>query len=176
MKNTFTLMLLLLATLAPLLAHGVKMKPLANEAIQKSCTECHFVYQAGFLPKRSWERLFSDESLKDHFGEEIVMEESIREEFLKYYLAYASDVGTSKSAKKINRSINLNTTPMRISTSEFAKDKHQDLDKKMFKAPKIESAANCVACHRDDAKKGIYDEDEVDVPGYQKGFLGWSKK
>ena len=174
MKITLTLVLLIMLT--PLLAHGVKMKPLANESIQKSCTECHFVYQAGFLPKRSWERLFSDESLKDHFGEKVVMEDSIREEFLKYYLEYASDVSRSKAAKKINRSISPNTTPIRISTSEFVKDKHQDLDKEMFKAPKIESAANCVACHRDDAKKGIYDEDEVDVPGYKKGFRGWRKE
>ena len=164
---------MLLSSLQLIALGGIEMKPLENKSIEGSCTQCHFVYQAGFLPKRSWERLFSDESLSDHFGEKVEMTDAVREEFLKYYLQYSADKRKNRTSKNIDRSISKSITPIEIATLEFIKEKHENLKKEMYDSPKIRTVANCTACHGEDAKKGIYSEMDVEIPGWKKKFFIW---
>ncbi|HIC10597.1 MAG TPA: cytochrome C [Campylobacterales bacterium] len=166
----------ILASIAlSLSAGGLKVEPVTDREMVQACEKCHFVYQAEFLPERSWERLFTEQNLKNHFGDEVKLSSSLREKFLDYYLNNASDSKDTKYRRKINRSIPLNSTPIRVSRVPYIHSKHEDLPKEMFlDNPKVGSYSKCNSCH--DAKKGIYDEDEVHVPGWDKGFFtGWHR-
>jgi nitrate/TMAO reductase-like tetraheme cytochrome c subunit len=147
----------------------------ANPNLKKYCTECHFVYQAEFLPKRSWQKMFEDKELKNHFGKRVVIYDFVKKQFLKYYLENASDAKNTKITRKINRSIPENKTYLRVSKVPYIWSKHEDLDKEMFiENPKVKSYGNCKACHQ--ADKGQYDEDDAKVPNWSKSFLfGWSQ-
>jgi hypothetical protein len=76
----------------------------------------------------------------------------------------------------LNRSLPKNRTLLRVSKVPYIMSQHEDLDREMFiDNPKVKSYANCNACHN--AEDGEYDEDDVDVPGWEKGFFfGWSRK
>jgi len=152
-----------------------KVEPVIDNSLKAGCIECHFVYQAEFLPKRSWEKMFEAKELKNHFGKKVILSKGLREKFLDYYLAEASDSKNTKYRRKINNSISKHKTILRVSKVPYIKSKHEDLDEEMFlENAKVKSYANCKACHKVD--KGEFDEDEVKVPNWSKGFFsGWSK-
>ncbi len=43
------------------------------------------------------------------------------------------------------------------------REKHHELDPAIFKRQSVGSLANCTACHIT-AEKGIYDDDDVNIP------------
>lgn len=152
-----------------------KVEPVTDEVLIKGCDECHFVYQAEFLPERSWEKLFVEKELQNHFGKRVELSKSLRERFLDYYLNNASDSKDTKARRKINKSIPLDVTLDRVSKVPYIASKHEDLPEEMFlKNEKVKSYSNCTACHR--AKDGEYEEDDVKVPNWEKGFFsGWHR-
>jgi cytochrome c553 len=170
------ILFILLIFVANVLSAQKWATPHKDKTLDKYCIECHIVYQGDFLPTKSWKYLFSNKSLKDHFGKKVVLNNTIKKKFLEYYLKTASDVSKSKIAKKVNRSLEDNTTPIRVSQTAYIKDKHEDMTKRMVQRNKdVKSMANCVACHGKNAKKGIYNEDKVKVPNFEKGLFGWNR-
>jgi hypothetical protein len=157
-------------------AFSFEVEPVTDIEMKKGCIECHFVYQAEFLPKRSWEKMFQKNELQNHFGKKVVLSEGLVDKFLKYYLENASDSKDAKITRKIERSIPKNKTLLEISKVPYIISKHEDLPEEMILENKdVKSYANCASCH--DAKNGNYDEDEVDVPNWEKSFFfGWNKK
>jgi len=151
-----------------------KVEPVIDSELKSGCVDCHFVYQAEFLPKQSWIKLLNKYELANHFGKKVELSKSLREKFLAYYLENASDSKNTKYRRKINNSLSKNKIYSRISKVPYIKSKHEDLDKEMFiDNPKVKSYSNCKACHK--AEKGIFEEDEVDVPNWNKSFFfGWS--
>jgi hypothetical protein len=150
--------------------------PVKDDILIRGCDECHFVYQAELLPERSWEKMFVESELNDHFGKKVVLTEQLRERFLDYYLNNASDSKNGKARKKIDNSIPMDRTLLRISQVPYIKSKHKDLPEEMFlKNDKVKSYANCTACHK--AERGEYEEDDVEVPNWEKSFFfGWEKR
>lgn len=161
------------------IAYGGSKRATVNKdkTLDQNCVKCHIMYYPDFLPKRSWEALFSDDNLKNHFGESVVLTKEVKEKFLAYYLQYASDGNKrSRLGKKVNRSIPKSSTLLRIVKSPYHKDKHEDLkDEMVLKNKKVKSYSNCKACHDKGYNKGVFDEDDVDIPHWSKGFFGWKK-
>src|SRR6266496_1730184 len=65
-----------------------------NATYEKECGSCHFAYQPGWLPERSWRRIM--ESLRDHFGENAELKVTDRDSVLAYLVA-----GSAERAKNL---------------------------------------------------------------------------
>jgi len=172
MKKIFILMLVCIAI------YGSKKASVnKDKSLDSNCVKCHIMYYPEFLPARSWKALFAQNNLKNHFGESVVLDNKTKQKFLAYYLKYSSDKQKNKLARKINRSIPDKQIPLRITKVPYYKDKHEDLnDEIVLRNIKVKSYSNCKACHDKGYDKGIFEEDDVDIPNWSKGFLGWSKK
>jgi len=142
------------------------VKPMNNDLYNESCGECHYAYQAGLLPKRSWAKMMLPDELEDHFGENAELDEEDRVEILALLLANASDTSFYKRSTKINRSLADDKVELRITEVPYIKRKHKDLKDKHVKFnPKVKSLINCNACHRS-IDKGIFDDDTILIPNF----------
>jgi len=142
------------------------VKPMNSALYNESCGECHYAYQAGLLPKRSWKKMMLAASLEDHFGENAELEEEDRIAIRDMLVANASDTSIYKRSTKITRSIPDDVTELRITKVPYIKRKHKDLTDKYVKFnPKVKSMINCNACHRQ-IDKGIFDDDTVLIPNF----------
>ncbi len=140
--------------------------PMNNDLYNESCGECHYAYQAGLLPKRSWEKMMLVDELEDHFGEVADLDEDDRLELLKLLVDNAADTSIYKRSMKISRSIPDDKVELRITEVPYIKRKHKPMtDKYVKNNPKVKSMINCNACHRQ-IDKGIFDDDTVLIPNY----------
>ena len=142
------------------------VKPMNNDLYNDSCGECHYAYQAGLLPKRSWEKMMLPEQLEDHFGENAELDEEDRLMIRDLLVANAADTSIYKRSSKIVRSLPDDKVELRITEVPYIKRKHKDLPDKFVKNnPKVKSLINCNACHRA-IDKGIFDDDTILIPNY----------
>ncbi|MDQ7003933.1 MAG: cytochrome C [Ghiorsea sp.] len=140
--------------------------PMSNDLYNESCGECHYAYQAGLLPKVSWEKLMLVDELEDHFGEVADLDEEDRIELLNLLVDNAADTSFYKRSMKISRSIPDGVTLLRITEVPYIKRKHKPMtDKYVKNNPKVKSLINCNACHRQ-IDKGIFDDDTILIPNY----------
>ncbi len=137
-----------------------------SDLYKSNCSECHFAYQPGLLPKRSWQKLMLPESLANHFGDNAELDEKDRLALLTYLTENAADNADYKRSKKMMRSIGENETPLRITKVAYFKRKHREISAKMVTGnPQVKSWSNCAACHTA-ADKGSFSEHGVRIPGY----------
>ena len=142
------------------------VKPMNNDLYNDSCGECHYAYQAGLLPKRSWEKMMLPEQLEDHFGENAELDEEDRVAIRDLLVANAADTSIYKRSTKIVRSLPDDKVELRITEVPYIKRKHKNLpDKYVKNNPKVKSLINCNACHRE-IDKGIFDDDTILIPNY----------
>lgn len=140
--------------------------PVSSQPYQDECSACHFAYQPGLLPRRSWQRMFRPEALADHFGENTELDEGLRQALEQYALANAADDSKYKRSRKIMGSLAADAAPLRITEVDFIKLKHSEIPDKLITAnPKVGSLSNCNSCHTK-AAEGIYDDDTVFIQGY----------
>jgi len=135
-----------------------------NKQYQSECSACHFAYQPGFLPERSWVKIMG--SLDDHFGDNAKLDEATRTSIENYLRGHAADRMPNRFSRSFLRSVRDDATPMRISETAYFERKHDELSPRMVKDnPKVRSFANCATCHGG-ADKGVFDEDSVRIPGF----------
>ncbi|MBL1277317.1 MAG: diheme cytochrome c [Ectothiorhodospiraceae bacterium] len=140
--------------------------PVKNTFYNDECGACHFPYQPGLLPARSWQRLMG--GLEAHFGENAELELPDAQQLTDYLVKYAADTSSYKRSRGISRSINKNDIPLRISETRYFRRKHHELSTKMVKGnPKVRSFSNCELCHTQ-AAEGFYNEHQVTIPGYSQ--------
>jgi len=132
----------------------------SNKTYSDNCGACHFLYQPGLLPYKSWEKIIDTPG--GHAGGELTINNSLKNEIKKFMLNNSAEKSTWKKSRKIADSIN-NDTPVRISEIPYIKRKHWGVRDKIFKREAIGSRGNCIACHRS-AANGVYDEDDVAIP------------
>ncbi len=138
--------------------------PVDNAFYKEECGSCHFPYQPGLLPARSWQRLM--DGLEDHFAENAELEAADAEQLTTYLTENAADTSDYKRSRGISRSLAKDDAPLRISTTRYFKRKHHELPDRMVKDnPDVRSFSNCELCH-ERAAQGSYDEHQVKVPGY----------
>jgi len=131
-----------------------------NKLYADECGSCHFAYQPGLLPERSWRDMMA--KLDDHFGENAELDDADRQALTDYLSANAADHSNYKRSIKFMRSIGSNETPERITNVAYFKRKHREVPRRIL--DKV-SLSNCQQCHTK-ADRGSYSEREIDIPGY----------
>ncbi len=133
---------------------------------QESCGECHFAYQPGLLPERSWKKMMLPANLENHFGENAELPEEDRLEVLRFLLEYSAEKSFYKRSIKIARSLKADQTPLKISEVPYIKRKHLKIPAKMITGNKgVRLLSNCNTCHSK-AAEGSYDDDTVFIPNF----------
>jgi len=143
------------------MADGNRPFPVVNsEVYEQECSSCHYLYQPGLLPWRSWKKLIKGSS--DHFGENLGLDEKEAGGIGAYLRANSADNGVNEWARKISSSIG-STTPLRITETPYIQKEHRKIPPEVFKRQAIRSFSNCDACHKT-AVQGDFEEDNVVVP------------
>lgn len=127
---------------------------------KKECSSCHFLYQPGLLPERSWERLLNTSD--KHFSEDLGLDDKTKGELRAYFTANSAERSDTEWSIKIMRSIG-SSTPERITGIPYIKSKHRKIHPEVFKRPSIKSFSNCGACHTKGAE-GNFEEKTVVIP------------
>lgn len=155
---------LLLALLTPF--RQKEIVPVNNKQYQDECGSCHFAYQPGLLPTRSWQKLLSPEALSQHFGENAELEPETLQVILDYAVANAADKSFHKRSRKIAQATAQGEAPLRITEVRYIKRKHHDIPAKMITGNKdVKSLSYCDSCHTQ-AIKGVFDSDTVRIPNF----------
>jgi len=140
--------------------------PVKSTQYQEECGSCHFAYQAGLLPARSWEKMMGN--LENHFGENAELDIETQTGLTQYLVRNAADHADYKRSSRIMGSLGKNDSPLRITETPYFLRKHNEIPRKVIENnPKLSSFSQCAACHVN-AEKGSYDEDEVRIPGVGK--------
>lgn len=138
--------------------------PVTDETYRQECGACHFAYQPGLLPARSWEALMG--GLTEHFGENAELPPAQAEALLVYLRANAADQAPYKRSQGMMRALRPEETPLRISETRYFQGQHHELPRRVVQDnPQVASFSRCDACHTR-AGDGSYNEHQVQVPGY----------
>ncbi|MBA4373242.1 MAG: cytochrome C [Thermodesulfovibrio sp.] len=133
--------------------------PVTNELYKKSCGSCHFAYQPGLLPQRSWTKIIEGA----HSGGDLKLDKASKEQIKAYLVRESAENSSAERSRKIVRSIPSSTTPVRVTDLQYIQKKHRKINPDIFKRPTIRSSGNCKACHQK-AEQGIYEDDDVVIP------------
>ena len=169
MKLLFTFLALAILSLSTIViadddyGKGPDVAPVINQLYADECGSCHFAYQPGFLPSRSWQQVM--DNLDDHFGENAELEDNDHQAILSYLAKNAGDHSNYRRAKKFMRSIRSGQTPIRISKVPYFVHEHDEIPKRIIQKEDVRSLSNCDACHQR-AHQGSYKERELNIPGY----------
>ncbi len=138
--------------------------PVENPQYLEECGSCHFPYQPGLLPARSWIRVMT--GLEDHFGENAELPVEDARGFTDYLVKNAADHANYKRSKKIMRSLRPDEAPLRASGTPYLINKHDVLSRRMVQDnPEVRSISNCEACHTK-ADTGSFSETGILIPGF----------
>ena len=138
--------------------------PATDEFYIKECASCHFAYQPGLLPERSWVKLMED--LENHFDTDASLEPEDNKKILDYLVKNSAEKFTNyKRSKKINRSIMADEIPIAVTDTRYFIKKHRDVRKNLITQKEVRSLSNCMACHTT-ADKGSYSERDINIPNY----------
>ena len=137
-----------------------RMSVAANDTYKMSCGSCHFAYQPGLLPSRSWVKIIDEPGA--HPGGALSLDEKRKAEVKNYLVQNGAENSHSRLSKKIMDSIG-SDTPVRISEIPYIKNKHREITQEVFARKAIRSRANCIACHKS-AETGLYDDHDVVIP------------
>jgi len=133
-----------------------------NQEYIDECGACHFAFQPGLLPERSWKKIMA--SLDKHFGENAELPSSDAQALTDYLVKNAGDHSSFKRSVKFMRSISSAETPLRISKIPYFVKEHREVVAKIKDSTKVKSISNCEACHLK-AADGSYAEREINIPG-----------
>lgn len=140
--------------------------PVTNKQYKDECGSCHFAYQPGLLPAKSWEKLLTPEALSKHFGENAELDKDTLTVIYNYALANAADKSYHKRSRKIAQATAQADAPIRITEVSYIRRKHHEIPEKMIAGNKdVKSLSYCDACHTQ-AVKGVFDADTVMIPNY----------
>lgn len=123
----------------------------ANDPVWKEeCGSCHIAYPPRLLPASSWRELMS--GLNRHFGTDA----SVDPQTAKHVAAFLE--------RNAGRDHVLRGSPtLRITETRWFVHEHNEVPDRVWRNPKVKSAANCTACHvRGD--KGNFDEHGIRIP------------
>ncbi|WP_373071465.1 diheme cytochrome c [Sulfurimonas sp.] len=138
--------------------------PVTNQLYIKECASCHFAYQPGLLPERSWVKLM--DNLENHFDTDATIEPEDNQKILRYLVNNSADKFTNyKRSRKINNSIRPCETPIAVSDTPYFRKEHRGIRKDLIEQKDVKSISNCKACHTS-ADRGIYGERYIDIPNY----------
>lgn len=124
-------------------------------------TSCHSGFHPTLLPAASWEKMM--ETLQDHFGEDVSLDDSTRAEILKFLLSASAGRSNTEASRKILYSIPEGRVESRITDVPYWVAKHEDIKEEVFKRKAVMSKSNCVACHPG-AEAGSFEDKDIRIP------------
>ena len=137
--------------------------PVNSQTYRDECGSCHFAYQPGLLPEKSWRKMM--ENLDDHFGDNAELNAEMQKYILDYLLFNSADKSDYKRSTRIVGSLRTSEVPLRISDTVYFIRKHDEIPARYVEGNKgVGSYSNCDACHTR-AETGSYNEHEVKIPG-----------
>jgi len=140
--------------------------PVKNAQYKEECGSCHFAYQAGLLPARSWEKIMAN--LDNHFDENAELDGETQKTITAYLLKHSADTSDYKRSRRIMNSLRTTDIPVRITQTPYFIRKHDEIPNRLVvDNPQVKSYSKCEACHQN-AEKGSYDEHDVHIPGVGK--------
>ncbi|MDH5525696.1 MAG: diheme cytochrome c [Nitrospirota bacterium] len=145
---------------------GSSVGVVTNPLYAEECGACHFAYQPGLLPEKSWRNLMG--GLADHFGDNAELPPGDQAEITAYLAENAADRVDNKRSARIMRSLAKKgiDAPQRISDIPFIRHEHNEIPRrKLADNPEVKTIANCNACHTR-AAEGYYNEHDVVIPGF----------
>jgi hypothetical protein len=143
---------------------GPDVAPVSNALYAEECGACHFAYQPGLLPARSWEKLMG--GLDNHFGDNAELLPEDAKAITDYLVANAAERSPAYRSVQIARSLPSDAVPLRISEVPYIRHKHREIGARYIQDnPQVKSLARCEACHQT-APKGYYTEGNVRIPGF----------
>jgi len=140
------------------------VKPVDNKLYLKECGSCHFAFQAGLLPERSWVKMMND--LENHFDTDATLAKEDYDTIMNYLKVNSSEKAMNyKRSRKMTNSIRGNQTPLKITEVAYFVDKHNEIPLRLITQKEVGALSNCMACHTT-ADKGIYSERAIQIPNY----------
>lgn len=148
MRTLFTAAVLMLAATG---AHAETFPVITNPTVLKECGDCHMAFPPETLPKATWEKIIGN--LDSHFGEDATLDAATAAEVLAFHVANASDVSTTRAATRWRTTAAVTRI---IDAPRFIK-KHGTCADAVWTHEKVQSKANCIACHATMQKDGSTD-------------------
>ena len=146
----------------------VSIKPVDNEVYKNECGSCHFAYPAGLLPSSAWNKMMSN--LSNHFGDDASVDEKTFQTLASYLNENSAEKSMNyKRSRKIVENLN-GVIPDSISKMPYMKKQHKEIKENLITQKEVKGLFNCTACHQN-AKKGIFSDDDVKIPNYGR----WEK-
>lgn len=140
------------------------VRPVDNAEYKSECGACHFAYQPGLLPSRSWKKLMA--SLEDHFGEDASLDPKVVNRLTDYMVRNAAENSSYRRSRSIANSLGEGEAPAKITDLRYFRADHREIPVRMFKGnDRVRSLSNCNACHQT-AAEGNYSERNIEIPGY----------
>ena len=138
--------------------------PVTSQVYKDECGSCHFAYQPGLLPARSWKKMMA--GLADHFGDNAELDPETHKTLLNYLVSNSADKSTHRRSKKITRSIRVSDAPLRITDISYIKKEHDEIPDRLISGnEKVASLSNCNACHTT-IETGSFSERKINIPGH----------
>ena len=135
-----------------------------NPVYKTECGSCHMAYPPSLLPASSWARMMGQ--LDDHFGDNAELDKDSHSSILHFLLNNSADQSRLRMVRKMQRSVDIYTSPLRITELPYFKHEHKEIPDRMIKGNKaVNSLSNCDACHRK-AERGLFDDNSINIPGY----------
>jgi len=135
-----------------------------NPLYQQECGACHFAYQPGLLPARSWQRVMA--GLEDHFGDNAELDAADTAAIVEWLQANAADTSDYHRSRSFAASIPASEAPLRVTATRYFERKHDELPARLVSGnPEVGSFSACQACHSN-ADQGRFNEHEVRIAGY----------
>ncbi len=139
--------------------------PVNNALYAEECGACHFAYQPGLMPARSWQKIMKN--LANHFDDNAELDTEDQRLLTDYLIYNSAESSIYRHSMNVDSSIAWNQIPLRVSKIPYIRFQHDDFIADMLKYnPKIKSRSYCNDCHTK-AEDGIY-ADGIDIPGYGK--------
>lgn len=153
MKNQLSALLLIVAL--PAMADSLPLPKDTPASYRSECGSCHLPFHPALLAASDWQQTLNQ--LDKHFGSDAAVDRKTRQEISQFLERYAGDPARLGPA---------GNPPRLTQTSRFIR-KHREIPAKTWSDPRIKSAANCEACHRN-AASGRFSEHEISIPGLGK--------
>lgn len=146
----------------PLYPNGAWNRGSAHTLWQEECGSCHTPHHPSLLPERSWSTMLQQQN--DHFGEDLALDEEGIQSLSQFLNLHAAEHAYSEAAWKISNSIDHNLAPVRITSTTYWREKHQQLQPAIWNLPSVNGKVECGRCHQD-AESGTFHDRAVQLPG-----------
>jgi hypothetical protein len=122
------------------------MGPNASPVYEKECGGCHFAFQAGWLPERSWRSIMG--SLDQHFNASVRLPGTTRDQLVGYLVANSADRLQNLRSVQVIASLRDGEVPKAVTQVPYVSGIHGGfLDPAFRGQPRVESLVNCTSCH-----------------------------